>query len=180
MSFNRVSSAVGVTILFVFGALLATGSVPADASDGTLACGGTNLRLSGGDETYSTYRLDNFNEEQTILIERILVYSNDGRLVCAFPDADPLPPRFKTVLGPHEYSVLTTYNMHTAGCLPEPLSPGNPLAVPGVSAFIEWSFESQKGNDLRGVYTDSYKQTETDRHVGRSSVLCLEIQSKQK
>jgi len=170
-------------ILVALTCLVAFGAAPAAAVDGVLACGGSNTWLSGGDEgnrSYTVYRLDNFNNAGTILIEQILVYNGTGEVLCAFP-GDWVPDSFKYVLELHQHTVTTTFNFITAGCLPPP-SPAN--EVRGISLLVYWSFET-KGDEipLYATHADVYQDLNTGtylNHMGRGSLDCKTVKAKKK
>jgi len=175
---GRHWAALGIVVT-----LAALGAAPAPASDGVLACGGTNTWLSGGsngNRSYTVYRFDNFSDTGTIRLDQVLVYSGDGNLICAFPDEHSLPGTFKYVLGPHEYEVMTTFYLHAAGCLDPPTFPNHD--VRGVSLFAYWSFEDKgDGIPLYTTYSDIYQDLNSEtlfNHMARGALDCKPIKFK--
>lgn len=172
MRFN-VTFVLGVAMLVLQGGL-------AGAADGVLGCGVSNINLSGGAEgnqLYSVYFFNNFNDVGTIDIERMVVYGSDGSPLCDFPDVDAFPPGFLTSLGPHQREVITSLTMNALGCLP---APGQ--GVSGASALIYWSF-ANRGNrvPLDVVQADYILDLNTAtlyNHMARSSVVCREVKLK--
>ena len=180
MSTENLSISGGALVL-IFLTVFAAGASPTlAAAGGVLACGGTNLRVAGGgpegDQTYTVYRLENFDDAATILIDRVLVYSGEGDLICELPDSQPFPPRFNDLLGPHQSTRLTTYDLHATGCLPTQTFPADPTGVPRLSTFFYWSFvDKGLGNPLHASHGDIYQDRVTHTHTGRSSTVCREV-----
>jgi hypothetical protein len=168
-------------VTFVLGvALLALPAGPAGAADGVLGCGVSNVRLSGGaagNQLYSVYFFNNFNDVGTIDIERMVVYGGDGSLLCDFPGVDAFPPGFLTSLGPHQREVITSLTMNALGCLPAPGLGGG-----GGSALIYWSF-ANRGNRVpldvvKADYILDLNAGTLNNHMARSSVVCREVKLK--
>lgn len=158
---------------------LLTGAGPALAMEGILGCKGSNLLLSGGAEgnrVYSNFRLTNFNATGTITIDKMLVYDTNGTSLCNFPADVPFPASFKSALGPHEISIITTLQMNAAGCLPNPNYPQLSDAN-RVSVIIYWSSALNRWahTPLDAMYTDEVQDLNAAtlyNHVGISSNEC--------
>lgn len=179
---------VYVLILVILCAgLFALETAPAYASDGVLACQGSNSLLSGGTEgnqTFTHYRINNFNDTGSIQIERILVYSNDGDVVCDFPNVNySLPSGFKYILEPHQHNVMTTKHMNNAGCL-EPPNPPAQGGVANITTLIYWSYLDEGDKiPLHATYTDVSQDLNTAtiyNHMGRGLGDCVDIKLKTK
>ncbi len=92
---------MSIVIFIAFAAMLA---VPAGtAAAGVLGCGGTSALLSGGtagNQVYTIYQLTNFNDTAAISIDRMIVYAEEGNVICDFPAVDAFPARLHTSSGP--------------------------------------------------------------------------------
>lgn len=164
-------------VALCFGFLLA-GAGPALAIEGILGCRGSNLLLSGGAEgnrVYSNYRFTNFNDAGTITIDKMLVYGNDGTVLCNFPAVTPFPASFKSALGPHNVAMINTLQMNAAGCLPNPNYPQFSDAH-RLSVIIYWSSALNKSHTpLDAIYLDEVQDLNTAtlyNHMGISSNEC--------
>ena len=133
--------------------------------DGILACQGSNALLSGGAEgnqNFTRFRMTNLNDVGTLTIEKILVYSGDGDLVCDFPTINSLRPGFKYILEPHQQTTMTTLHMNSDGCLGPPAPPAQ-SPVGSVSVLIYWSY-FEKGDSIPLYAT--YADTTRDLNIG--------------
>lgn len=171
------SSICALFVLFLHTTLAAT----SHAADGILACLGPNSLVSGGTEgnqNFGTVSIVNFNDTATVEIERIMVYSNHGELVCDFPNEDySLRPGFKYILQPHERTTMTTLHMNYAGCL-DPPSPAAGGGIVSVSMLIYWSYlEKGEKIPLHATYTETVRDlNEGFNHIARGLNDCKEIQ----
>ncbi len=152
---------------------LLTGEVgTAMAEDGgVIGCNGNSVHLSGGaagNDVFTNFRFNNFNDTATISVDRMIVYDNDGATLCDFPSVDAFPANFKTVLGPHESASITTLSMP---CVPPPSFPGG-----GLQAVIYWSFVNEGEKiPLRVISTASVIDSATLSHIARDSSECKEL-----
>ncbi len=167
---NRVLLAMGV-----FMALLDGGAGTVMAEDGgVLGCNGNSVHLSGGtagNDAFTNFRFNNFNDTATIAVDRMIVYDNDGDVLCDFPSVNAFPPSLKAVLGPHESASVTTLSMP---CVPPPSFPGG-----GLQAIISWSFEAEGDKiPLRVISTTSVIDSVTYTHIARDSTECMELKQK--
>ncbi len=144
------------------------------AQDGVLGCVGQSALLSGGtagNQVYTIYQFTNFNDTATISIDRMIVYGDEGNVICDFPGIDAFPARLHPVLGPHASTSVATLNM---ACMP-------PAAFPGVdlSVVIYWSFVD-KGDrmPLIGSAIEQVLDVATSSHLGRSAHECRELMLK--
>ena len=136
-----------------------------------------------GNQNFTRFRITNLNDVTTITIEGILVYSDDGDLVCDFPNADSLRPGFKYILEPHQQTTMTTLHMNYDGCLGPPAPPAGE-GVGSVSVLIYWSyFDKGDSIPLYATYADTTRDLNTgyiNNHIARGLSECKEIMLKDK
>ena len=119
----------------------------------------------------------------TLTIEKILVYSDDGDLVCDFPATDSLRPGFKYFLEAHQQTTMTTLHMNYDGCLAPPAPPAQE-GVGSVSVLIYWSyFDKGDSIPLYATYADTTRDLNIgyiNNHIARGLSECKEIILKDK
>ncbi len=164
-------------VFFAFGiclTLLTWGAGAAMAEGGIIGCNGNSVHLSGGtagNDVFTNFRFNNFNDTAAISIDRMVVYDNDGATLCDFPSVNAFPSSLKPVLGPHESASVTTLSMP---CVPPPSFPGG-----GLQAIIYWSFVNEGEKiPLRVISTASVIDSVTFTHIARDSTECRELRLK--
>jgi hypothetical protein len=164
---------LSLVIAGVFSGMLLA-AVAGAAQNGVLGCRGQSALLSGGtsgNQVYTIYQLSNFNDTATISIDRMIVYGEEGSVICDFPGVDAFPARLHPVLGPHNSTSIATLNMP---CMP-------PAAFPGIdlSVAIYWSYVDKVGKmPLDGTAIEQVLDVATYSHLGRSSHECRELNLK--
>lgn len=155
-------------------AILMALALPAAAQtqhDGMLGCGGQSVLLSGGtggNSVYTIYQFTNFNDTETISIDRVIVFNEAGGILCDFPGVTPFPARMNATLGPHASTSVATINMP---CMPPAAFPGQDL-----SAIVYWSYVGKgERRGLSGTAVQQVLDVATNSHLGRSAAACREL-----
>ncbi len=94
---------------------------------GVHACGGNHRTSSDG----TNYAVRNFNNNETINIDRVVVFDADGVVLFNFPTVDPFPAGFNPVLAPFQSTRLRTQDFFTVAPSAEP-----------IQTHIQWSVAS--------------------------------------
>jgi hypothetical protein len=150
--------------------LILTQAVPAEAYDGILGCGGSTLMLVSNDETYTVYHFRNYNDAAAIRIERMMVYNDEGALLCDFGTSHSFPPGFKAKLESHQSAGITSLTMQPI-CLGQ-----NPVYRGGLIAIVYWSYLQGHGpNPLDASYSTNIREVDTLSHIARESLPCKDL-----
>ena len=170
--FVRVNPIVLALVMCL--ALLAWNAGAATADGGIIACNGNSVHLSGGtagNDVFTNFRFNNFNDTAAISVDRMVIYDNDGAILCDFPSVNAFPSSLKPVLGPHESASVTTLSMP---CVPPPSFPGG-----GLKAVIYWSFFNEGEKiPLSVISTASVIDSATLSHIARDSNECKDLKVK--
>jgi hypothetical protein len=148
---------------------------------GTTVCNGSFFRRGGQDEVHmGTWNFTNYNDDVTIKVRRVRVFTADGgQPVVDYPTApDTPPPGTKTELQPHQSTQLKIHEMFgnpdgTLNYLPPEKRP--------IQLIVDWYIPEGRGYALDGE-TISEVRVGGGGYVGgvvtaRNSVKCRLIRS---
>ena len=149
----------------------------------TVGCGGqvatSVLKINDNNHDvvfHTLYTLKNYNDTQTIVINRILVYDADGNLRCDYPNKDAFPLTFKSSLPPHQATALYTQDMKSCSNSLSPEPNGN---RGGIQTIINWSFSSGKVGEPLVVFSTGIYLDKTGGYTfGWSNFVCNPVKLK--
>lgn len=144
----------------------------------TVGCGGqvATYIINGNDvDFHTTYTLKNFNDTQTIVIDRIVVYDADGKVCCDYPNTDSFPPPFKSLLYPHQATAIYTQDMKFCS---KSIIPGPIVSRGGIQTIINWSFSSGITGEPLSVFATGMYVDNTGGYTGLSPVVYSPVKLK--
>jgi len=149
----------------------------------TVGCGGqvatSVLKINDNNHDvvfHTLYTLKNYNDTQTIVINRILVYDADGNLRCDYPNVDNFPVKFRSSLPPHQATAIYTQDMTSCSTK---FDPAPIVTRGGIQTIINWSFSSGKVGEPLSVIATAMNVDNTGGYTfGWSPVVCSPVKLK--
>jgi hypothetical protein len=137
-----------------------------DTAKGVLVCVSYHNTQASVPLSVAQFKLDNFSDDMTITIDKILVYDDNGTLLCEGPTDWE---NFRSVIGPNAGGWFTT--THLAGWC-------NNLPETGwANLKIYWSSSGGgKPFPLHGITTQIQRYEQGGNIMSRSSLECTSLQ----
>jgi hypothetical protein len=140
---------------------------------GTIGCAAqvaTSTVLGDDIVVHTSFVLRNFNDAETIDIDRLIIYDADGTVRCDFPGINSFPATFKTSLSPHQ--AMRLFTAEISECI-------TPQFEGSIQAIISWSVPSGKPVEPLFVTSTGIHFNLTDNETfGWAPVLCKPIHPK--
>lgn len=162
-----ISNILKSTMMVIGGSLLAFGA--SAQFDPVLLCGGTqHLRSNSNQVVRSSYSFRNYHPTETRNIKYVKVFDATGAIRCDYPNVDPFPADFRSVLPPHASARLVTRNMDVCHNpvvdLPSDLRP--------LQVVIAWSSADKQRYPLVGNYSTRLIDADSSRVMSERSSRC--------
>ena len=145
-----VSISIAIATLGIFGAFPSQANAELKMTGGTTVCNGTFFRRGGVDEVHmGTWNFTNYNDDVTIKVKRVRVYTADGgQPVIDYPTAPDIPPPGTRVeLRPHQSTQL---KLHDVFGYPDGILKYLPPEKRPVQLIVDWYVMDGRGYALDG------------------------------
>ena len=145
------SISLTVAVLSIIGAIPSKASAELKMTGGTTVCNGSFFRRGGQDEVHmGTWNFTNYNDDVTIKVRRVRVYTADGgQPVVDYPSEQfpTPPPGARTELGPHQSTQL---KIHDAFGNPDGTLNYLPPEKRPIQLIVDWYIPEGRGYALDG------------------------------